>query len=617
MSDGASGTTETDRRTASLNRVWGKIIVEELVRCEADVFCLSPGSRCTPLTLGVAANPRARSVVHFDERGAAYHALGWAKASGRPAVLICTSGTAAANYFPAVVEASQSGVPLIVLTADRPPELLDSGANQAIDQIKMFGDYVRWHCTLPCPDESVPPSFVLTTVDQAVHRSTCSPAGPVHLNCMFREPLVPVETQWGLEKYLQPIRRWKKAASAYTRYAKAEQRPDAMALALIVEMVRAARRGLLVVGELRSSAECKAVKTLARALKWPAFPDVASGLRLGNDRDPFVPYYDQMLLSPSLDSGGGPDVVLQIGTPFTSKRLMQYLGAASPDAYVLVTDHPFRHDPLHQVALRVQADIGGFCRDAAARLAAHRRKSARMALLCKSSKAVHDEIEAFLSRDDRLSEPLAANLISKHAPEGSVVFLGNSMPIRDMVMYGSPRGASVRVAVNRGASGIDGNIAAAAGYAASLGVPVTALLGDLAMLHDLNSLALLSVASRSTPPGIPSPVVLVVVNNNGGGIFSFLPVADAIKIDSTGVKEHFDRYFAAPHNLSFEHVAAQFGLEYARPTTGPEFVKAYWKALRGPRHSIIEIQTDREENLRLHRALEETIARRLESGVTR
>ncbi len=602
MPDGASGTTETDRRTASLNRVWGGIIVEELVRCGAGVFCLSPGSRCTPLTLGVAANPRARSVVHFDERGAAYHALGWAKASGRPAVLICTSGTAAANYFPAVVEASQSEVPLIVLTADRPPELLDAGANQAIDQMKMFGDYVRWHCTLPCPDESVPPSFVLTTVDQAVHRSTCSPAGPVHLNCMFREPFVPAEAPWNPQKYLQPIRRWRKAGSAYTRYAKAEQRPDAMTLALIVEMVRAARRGLLVVGELRSSAECRAVKTLARALKWPAFPDVASGLRLGNDRAPFVSYYDQMLLSPSLDSGGGPDVVLQIGTPFTSKRLMQYLAAASPDAYVLVAGHPLRHDPLHRVTLRVQADIESFCREASERLVTPRPKSAWMECQCKTSKVVHDEVEAFLARDDRLSEPQAARLISKHAPESSVVFLGNSMPMRDMDMYGSPLGASVRVAVNRGASGIDGNIAAAAGYAASLGVTVTALLGDLAALHDLNSLALLS-------QGITEPVVLVVINNNGGGIFSFLPIA--------GVKEHFERYFAAPHNLSFEHVAAQFGLEYACPTTGRAFIKAYQKALRGPRHSIIEIRTDRDENLRLHLALQETIARRLESGVVR
>jgi 2-succinyl-5-enolpyruvyl-6-hydroxy-3-cyclohexene-1-carboxylate synthase len=215
------------------------------------------------------------------------------------------------------------------------------------------------------------------------------------------------------------------------------------------------------------------------------------------------------------------------------------------------------------------------------------------------SPEIHGEVEAFLARDGGLGEVQTARLISGNAPEGGVIFLGNSMPIRDMDMYGSPHGPVVRIAANRGASGIDGNIATALGYAAALGVPVTALLGDLAALHDLNSLALLS--------NIAAPVVLVVVNNNGGGVFSFLPVA--------GVSEHFERYFAAPHGLTFEHAATLFELSYARPTTSKMFVDAYGEAVRSKRHWLIEVRTDRGENLRIHRALQEAISRRLDDGI--
>jgi len=596
------------RRTAALNRLWGDIVIEELLRCGAEVFCLSPGSRCTPLTLGVAANARARSVVHFDERGAAYHALGWAKASGHPAVLVCTSGTAAANYFPAVVEASQARIPLILLTADRPPELLDAGANQAVDQSRLFANYVRWQYVLPCPNESMPPNAVLTAVDQAVFRATSPPAGPVHLNCQFREPFVPqvgssscstTATEDLDPAYAKPIEAWKQSGSPYTAYAKPECGVDAKVVQRTLELLTGASRGLIVVGELRSLAEREAVNRLARRLNWPVFPDVASGLRLGGSSPPFLPYYDQMLLSSAVRDACRPDVVLQVSSPFVSKRLLEHLDAFPPSAYVMVAGHPLRHDPIHRVTLRVQSEIAPFCEALAAKLNARSRPDWAQAL-SKANDLVHDEVEAFLARDNCLGEAQIARLISRNAPQGGVVFLGNSMPIRDMDMYGSPDGPHVRIAVNRGASGIDGNVATAAGYAAALGLPVTAVLGDLAMLHDLNSLALLS--------GIATPVVFVVVNNNGGGVFSFLPVA--------GINEHFERYFAAPHHLTFENAAPLFGLEYSIPPTASAFIDAYCGATKGGRHRLIEVQTHREENLRLHRALQQAIMQRIDCGIS-
>jgi 2-succinyl-5-enolpyruvyl-6-hydroxy-3-cyclohexene-1-carboxylate synthase len=592
MPDAISEKDESLRRIAGLNRAWGRIIVEELVRQGVCVFVVSPGSRSTPLALAVSENSRAKDAVHFDERGAAFHALGWAKATGRPAALICTSGTAAANYLPALVEASQSRAPLIALTADRPPELLDAGANQAIDQMKLFGDYVRWRFDLPCPDENVPPMLALTTAAQAAHRSKTAPAGPVHLNCMFREPFTNSGPEWDSSDYLTPVKKWWTGGGVYTRYAEPERRASLKTQAGIVELIRSARRGLLLVGELRAQEEREAARSLALALKWPTFPDVASGLRLGNDKAPFISYYDQIL--PVLNEG--PDVVIQIGGPFVSKRLHQYLSATPPERHVHVDSSPDRRDPLHGVSLRVQADIEGFCGALAARLSPL-RKSEWLPGLTASNDIADSVIDDFIEREGLLSEPFVARHVSRHAPRDSVIFLGNSMPARDMDMYGSPHGGFARVAVNRGASGIDGNIATAAGHAFALGLPVTAVLGDLAALHDLNSLALLAP--------LRMPFAIIIINNDGGGIFSFLPVA--------GATNHFERYFASPHGLTFEHAAAQFGLDYAAPAACDEFAKAYEKAMRTSRPVIIEVHTEREENLSIHRALRATIARRIES----
>lgn len=581
-------------RAPNINAYWSAMIVEELVRGGACVFCLSPGSRSAPLATAVAKNSVAHAIMHFDERGAAFHALGCAMATGRPAALICTSGTATANYWPAVVEAAQSHVPLILLTADRPPELLSCGANQAIDQVKLFGDYVRWRCDLPCPDPHVAPEIVLTAVDQALYRAQRAPAGPVHLNCMFREPLAPASDGVDLEAYAAGLRPWRESGLPYTRWEHGDPRLVEDAQDGLPETVENAQRGLLLVGLLRRPEEVSAVSALARALGWPVLPDIASGLRLGGKEANHIAFYDQLLLSKTFRERFRPDVVLHLGGPMVSKRLQQHLASVRPE-YVRVAGHPERHDPLHHVTRRIETDVAALARRLAAS-AAGRHDTAWTALLERANRAVAGVMATWSATQGTMNEILAARVIGGLLPEGAALFCGNSMPIRDWDMFAPNDGAAARVFANRGASGIDGNIATASGIARALRQPLVAVIGDLAALHDLNSLALLE--------NLAAPFLLVVINNDGGGIFSFLPVADYPDV--------FERFFAVPHGLRFRDAAALFRLGYCNPKTVRDFEAAFHAAFEADGAVLIEINAEREENAALHRELQAEIAATVE-----
>lgn len=579
-----------DTEAASLNALWADLIVEELVRTQIDYFCLSPGSRNSPLTVAVALNKSARSVVHYDERGTAFHALGWARAARRPAVLVCTSGTAAADFMPAVIEASMDMVPLIVLTADRPPELRNTGANQTIDQVKLYGGYVRWFCDLPCPDGDIEPEFVLTTVDQAVYRATRPPAGPVHINCMFREPLAPIGPKKDFSHYLSGIKRWKENQKRYTEYTNAPGAPDAETVAKAATIVSATDKGIVVVGRLRSSEEQEAVKTVARHLKWPVFPDIASGLRLGVASDNVIAYYDQLLLSNEFVGSCQPLTVVHFGSIPTSKRLQQFLEKSRPSEYIMMAYHPLRHDPGHCVTMRVETDVTEFCRRLLQGVREQKRTPWLEELVIRT-RLVEQVFKEMIDSGGTLSEPAVARLISQNIRPDSGLFVANSMPIRDMDMYADPHGPVATVACNRGASGIDGIIASATGFACGLNKPVTLLIGDLAFLHDVNSLALLE--------SLANPLIIVVINNDGGGLFSFLPIVQ--------VKEAFEPFFGAPHGLSFDKAADMFGLDYYCPDSKESFITSYRSAQQKDCSIIIEIKSNRTENYRFHQALQEKI----------
>jgi 2-succinyl-5-enolpyruvyl-6-hydroxy-3-cyclohexene-1-carboxylate synthase len=566
-----------NRETPRANRLWANLIVEELVRCGVDFFCVAPGSRSTPLVAAIAANDKAQSLVHFDERGTAFAALGYARATGRPAAWITTSGTAVANGLPAVVEASTDGVPMILLTADRPPELRQTGANQTIDQPDIFGDYVRWRFDLPAPDPTIDPAMVLTTVDQAAYRARRSPHGPVHLNLMFREPFLPEE-----DDVLAGPSPWAEGDEPYTRYAATKSAVDETEIQALWQTLRQVKRGLVVAGRLASHKQGEAVLRLAGALGWPLLPDIGSQVRLGTDSENLAAYYDALLASDSFAEAHAPEAVVHVGGRALSKRLEQFLGRSRPDPYIVVRENPFRLDPAHRVTHSIEADVVDFCA-AIVRVATEDppdEDASWMSGWREASERVGHSLNGISTTE--LNEPFVARSVSRNVPHDHGLVVASSMPVRDLDTYAAIGGVPVPVAANRGASGIDGTIATAAGFARGLGRPVTLLIGDLALLHDFNSLAMLRDV----------PVVVVVLNNDGGGIFSFLPVANH--------EEFFEPYFGTPQGVGFRPAAEMFGLQYERPETTEEFVELYRKACARDSSTLIEVRTDREENVRLH-----------------
>jgi len=576
-----------------INGLWGALVVEELVRTGVTCLVISPGSRSTPLVYAVSQNKRAMpnklaTPVHFDERAAAFYALGHTKATGLPAVLICTSGTAAANYFPAVIEASADHIPLIILTADRPPELRKTGANQTIDQVNLYGNYVRYQMDIPCPDKNIPPEFILTTIDQAAYRALRSPAGPVHLNFMFREPLAPTGQKESFKKYLESMAEWLESSSPYTTYELSNSALSNEALNRIAGIINKSKSGIIIAGKLKESSQ---VLSLSQKIGWPVLPDIASGLRLGVKNRNVIPFYDQLLLSEKLQKLQ-PETVLHFGSQPVSKRLLEFLESARPENYIRIADHPKRHDPNHQVTLRIECNVTDFCRQIIGRTS--KKIISKQAEHFKHlSKTVAGALRKILDTPQNalITEPAVARIVSNHISKEGALFLGSSLPVREMDMYAVSDGASVPVEYNRGASGIDGTIATAVGYANGIRRAVTLLIGDLAFLHDLNSLALLKQSKF--------PLTIVIINNDGGGIFSFLPV--------TEIGKAFEPYFGTPHGLSFEKSAEQFDISYRNPKSIADLTKIYSAVQKKKRSSIIEVSTERQANLELNKQISQAV----------
>jgi 2-succinyl-5-enolpyruvyl-6-hydroxy-3-cyclohexene-1-carboxylate synthase len=589
----------------NLNYAWSMLMVEELVRCGVDLFCIAPGSRSSPLTVAAANHPKAKTIVHYDERGLAFFGLGHTSIKKQPAVLICSSGTATANFFPAIIETSKKKLPLIVLTADRPPELQYTGALQTIDQSKIYGNYVRWHTTLPTPDHHIPPEVLLTTVDQAVFMSQNPMGGPVHINCMFREPLAPDKTDFNTGAYLKSVEHWLKNEEVFTRYTTGKMLSDISGDRRVVSILDNAQRGVIVVGKLRSEEEEKAVIRLAEKLNWPIFPDIASGLRTYLHPN-IINYYDQILLSNKLVENYPVNTVLHLGGRITSKRWYQLVEKHQPQHYITVLGHSLRNDPLHCVTLRIKSTVRDFANSIYKFLEPNQHKETLdfLNFLQRATKEVHDQLDHFI-RDIRrkpegineqgvINEIAVARIVSYQMPHDQGIFMSNSMPIRLMDMFSAPMGRQAAIGSNRGASGIDGIIATACGFAHAFKEKTTLLIGDLAFLHDLNSLTLVKYLEK--------PIIIVVINNDGGGIFSFLPIAQ-----SPAAEPVFEPFFGTPHGLKFADAAKMFGLDYAAPGSVTDFAGVYHNALNAEKSIIIEANTERHENHKTHLLLQEKI----------
>jgi 2-succinyl-5-enolpyruvyl-6-hydroxy-3-cyclohexene-1-carboxylate synthase len=558
-------------------------LVDEWVRAGVAHAVIAPGSRSTPLALALAADGRLAVHVHHDERAAGFLALGIGRATGRPAVVLTTSGTAAVELHPALVEAHHGEVPLVAVTADRPPELRDVGAPQTIDQSHLFGRAVRWHTDPGVPDDAAR-SHWRPLAARAVLEAAGSPPGPVHLNLPFREPLL------GSPGELPPGRptgvAWHGAPTAGADVREVD--PGALA-----DAVRG-RRGVIVAGgglDGRGSV-ADAVHTLAARLRWPVLADPRSGCRV--PRPATVSHADAVLRVEEVAARLRPEIVLRLGAPPASKVLGRWL-AASGAWQLGVTAHGARYDPDGQLASLLVAEPALLCERLGAELAPgpvaapdgwHEAWAAADA---EAASAIREVLAAHAEP----TEPAVARDVAAAVPAGGQLVVSSSMPVRDLEWYAAPR-EQLTVHANRGANGIDGVIATGLGVALGSGAPTTVLAGDVAFLYDANALA--GATRRHVD------LVVVVVDNDGGGIFSFLPQAGALDA------ERFEQLFGTPHGTDLVGLAAAHGCTAQRverqAEVGPAVVAA---AAFGGVH-VLAVGTDRGKNVAVHDEIHAAVA---------
>ena len=554
-----------------INRTYAPVqaFVEELARCGVRHAVTSPGSRNAPLALTLALQEGIEAHSVIDERSAGFVALGIAKATGRAVAVTCTSGSAAANLMPAVVEAWESRVPLIVLTADRPPELRDVGAGQAIDQVKLYGSAAKWFVEVGTHEPSRATALhVRGLACRAVATAEGTRPGPVHLNFPLREPLAPVAEELGAAD-------WEGRAGGRPWVSVARASHDAEPPAEVVEMVASARRGAIVAGSLRGEPPFGVLEFAHRA-GWPVLADPLSGLRCGPpDRRNVVAHYDLLLRSESFAGEHRPDLVIRIGDAPTSKPLRAWLARA--EQVVLDPDRAW-HEPTREAGTIVPA--GPELVDA---LVPHARA------------AESDWLESW-TRADRLVlpelagtefpfEPKVWAAVADAAPAGAVLWVASSMPVRDVEAFLPSMAKPLRVLANRGANGIDGMVSSALGSALGSGEPTILLTGDIALLHDVGGV----MASKRLPA---ANLTIVCANNGGGGIFDHLPVAASA--DPGAYAEHI----LTPSGIAPERVAALAGVPYTRA----ESLDALAAAVRAGA-GLVEVVTDRARNVEAHRAL--------------
>lgn len=562
-------------------------LFDELAAAGLRHVALAPGSRSSPLALAAALHPAVRVWVHADERSAAFFALGVGKATGSPAAFVCTSGTAAANAHPAVLESAASLAPLLLLTADRPPEARHAGSPQTVDQVNLYGRAVRWFLDLPPPGEAPDSERTFRSAAAwAAGRALGPLPGPVHLNLPFREPLVPSD-EAAVTATLETVYARRRTGP---RVRPPRQVPDGDALERAAAALAGCARPLVVAGPGAAATlpEAAAIGALANALRAPVLADVASGLRFGPTAAEISARYDTYLRSPRF-ARVPPDLVLRFGGPPTSKALAQYAGAAA--ATLLVQAHAERRDPDLNADLVIVGAAVPVCEVLAAAV------SPAGAAWRARFDAAEQCVAGILDRTWRAAGgPVEGRAVAgafAALPAGTAAVLSNSMPVRDADAFAAPRSETLRVVVNRGANGVDGITSTAAGVAAALETPTLAVIGDLAFLHDLGGLL---VASRRA-----LPLVLLLLDNDGGGIFSFLPVAG---IGPT----LFEPLFGTPHGLDLARAGALFGWEWreALPAEAGGEVAA---ALAARRPAVVRVRSERAANVRAHRALAEECAR--------
>lgn len=563
------------------NSLWGSVLVETLHRLGLREVVISPGSRSTPLTIAFARHQGIEAIPVLDERSAAFFALGLARQHHRPVALLCTSGTAGANYFPAVIEAQESGVPLLIITADRPPEMRECRSGQTIDQQKLFGSHVNFYHEFSVPQASLPMlRYLRQTTAHAWERTQWPHSGPVHLNAPFRDPLPPVED--GLTGAVRTELNETKFFAALKPSAPMETSPAGR--------LRLGGRGVIIAGQVRPPdpvAYAKAVGRIARQLGWPVLADALSPLRHHAHLGPnLVTTYDLIARSATLTKQLRPDHVLCLHDWPTSKALRQWL-QTDDIAVTLVSSHLQNPDALHGRTSLVRCHVETLAGAITAAAKPHGWRAAWLDTDRKLARRLARDVAA----TEGLFEGRASALLPGLLPKGTPLFVANSMPVRDLEYFCPANKRGLAVHCNRGANGIDGTLSTALGVA-HRNHPAVLLTGDLALLHDTNGF--LSV------PRFNGSLTIVLINNDGGGIFGHLPVAQ--------FEPPFEEFFATPQRADFRKLAATYGCSHVTVRDWEHFAQLLAKLpARGVR--VLELRTDRKQDAATRKAMFARVAK--------
>ncbi len=591
------------------NTLWATTLVDELAKSGIGAACLSPGSRSTPLTLAFASHPEIETFSHLDERSGGFFALGRARQTGAPTALVCTSGTAAANFHPAVLEASESRVPLVVLTADRPRELLDSGANQTTDQTKLYGDAVRWYRSLADPEaDGRKLRSLRTTAARAVSHAMGTPAGPVHLNVPFRKPLEPTPVA---EDVPETFEREEPLAvtgrdGPFVAVTQGTRAPDEGVVEAYATAIDSVDRGLIVCGPADNTPLTVAgLSALAEATDFPVLADPLSGHRFGPHvtEQPICGGYDSYLDGAASDPAvPDPEFVIRFGASPTSKVLRKYLAAVEARQVIVDPAGGWREAEFTASDL-VVSDPTAFATAVSERLRSQdtpsSTRSAYREVIMQLEDAYWGTVET--EATGTWYEGAILNTVCSLAPDPTTVFVSNSMPVRDADRFGRPDAATLTVLGNRGVSGIDGIISTALGAGSATDDPLVLVTGDLAFYHDMNGLLAVQRCNVDA--------TIVVIDNDGGGIFNMLPIAE--------FDPPFTEQFLTPHGLDFEPVGSLYGCSFERIDSLSRFESAYEQSVATTGTDILCLTIDGQESHKFRKKVHETVKAQRESWLAK
>lgn len=566
-----------DNRTVLTDYV--RRMTAALMMADVKTVVISPGSRSTPLAYAFASTKGLDVYMQVDERSAAYFALGLAKASDNPVVLLCTSGTAASNYHPAITEAYYARIPLIVITADRPHELREVGAPQAIDQIRMYGKHVKYSVDFPLAENNPDiEDFIDRHISRALSVATTAPRGPVHLNVPFREPLL---IDFNRETPKMTFKKRFKSVDSL----------DASTAQQISQLLATSEKGFIIAGEMPIGFDKAAFWNFAKALEWPVLCDPLSNLRTEVPEQCIalcIDHYDALLKSDAFKEKVVPDTVIRFGAQPVAKPLSLYLKKVRPATVIAVDESPEFRDSLGVVTHHIQTSS-----ETVMKIIVDKPKTSYTELWTMANEAA----SAITNKYEGVAgdEGIFAKTLFEHLPTESDLVSGSSMPIRDVDTFFRKTDKDITIFANRGTNGIDGVVSTAFGIQAARKRPTWLLIGDLSFLHDVNGL----IVTRFHE----ADLTIVIINNDGGGIFSYLPQADA--------GNHFEELFGTPTGLTFGHIAAMYDAQYAAIHTPEEFGMELDKAKEKPVR-IIEVFTNRQANVKAHRDLWKQITDRLD-----